>query len=500
MLRHVQRHEEGIDTSSEPAAGDTSPTTAADEISSSTAPDDTSSKSDAREIVRHIENISDTHKDDLASQEGAGMAEEAKLNVSLLPHARPSVNLKVVHAFAERMASRDRARALTGALRAWHFLAIRLRETRDQVDLRYSRRERVRKLALEQTVLAALRKNAADKEHAREAANNMFDARRVAAAKAAIAALAANLERGRALDRSADVLRDKICTARARRAKSAAISSLRQASDDARVVHRRAEELRVQGRERLSLDVFAAWATAAGLAGHLRRRLGRADVALLENVISAWSLFSQHSAGKRLQKQARAKHKNVNRALARVWDAEVLDATFTAWANVTAAGKFRRLRLSSQALRGWREAARASAAGNTVTLLSKEKREYLLAAAVREADARFERAARKHLDICFESWARGAGLAFRLRERLGKAEEGVLMRTAFCGWAMLARHSIRKREARFAAKAARKREESTLRRVLCAWADLTAAYKFYRIRLRHRTFATWRAAVGMVAS
>lgn len=413
--------------------------------------------------------------------------------------ARPRlVDISLVHEFALQVATRQREITLllaSRALREWSSLSRRLRKTRAKVNHRFEDRERVRQVACQRSFLVSLKNYASEKERTRERATALVEQRRVDAARAVMTALATNLERGRSLHRAAEVLKEKNDAAEARRKQLGVLGALTRACEEAKVVHRKAEEMRADGRTRVSLEAFGAWARAAGLAGRLRKRLGRADRALLENVISAWALFSKHSAEKRLRKEERTAQRS-RRALARAWDTEILDEAFFNWANLTAASKFHRLRLSARALRGWAAAARALASGAVVLplRLSREKREVVLTAARKEADARFERATGRRLADVFEAWARGAGLASRLRRRLGESEVA-LMRNAFGGWKVFARHSTSKREARFEAKARKKREADTLRGVLWAWADVAAADKFFRVRLGHQVFTAWRNAI-----
>lgn len=409
--------------------------------------------------------------------------------------ARPGINMTLVHEFASRTAAKQRETTLqlsTRALREWSSLAARLRETRAKVQCQFDRRERVREVARKREFLVRLKKHAKAKQLARKGAATMLDERRVQAAKAVMAALAQNLERGRSLDRSSALLRSKVDAARARRQKSRVMAALTRACEDARVVRLKADEMRADGLTRLSLEAFGAWAWAAGLAGRLRKRLGRADRALLENVISAWSLFSKHSVEKRLRKEERTAQRS-RRVLCRAWDTEILDEAFCDWAAITAAEKFHRIRLSARVLRAWADVARISKAESAVLQLSAEKRKDLLAKSRKEADKRFERATRRRLAEFFEGWARGAGLASRLRRRLGESEMA-LVGNAFSGWTMFARHAIRKREGRLAAKAKKRTDACTLQAALEAWVDVTAADKFWRMRLSHRTFTAWKAA------
>lgn len=405
--------------------------------------------------------------------------------------------MSLVHEFALQVATRQREKTLFLASRAfleWSTLTERLRKIRAKVNHRFEKRERVREVAYQRHFLVCLKNHASAKERAREGATTMMEKRRMDAARAVVTALAANLERGRSLDRSALVLKKKLDATEVRRKEIRVLTALTRACEEARIVHRKAEEMRAEGLASVSLEAFGAWARAAGLAGRLRKRLGRADRALLDNVISAWALFSKHSSEKRLRKQERTAQRS-RRALVRTWNTETLDEAFFNWANLTAAAKFHRLRISARVLRGWAAAARALASGAGGLLqLPREKREAVLAAARREADARFERATHHRLADVFEGWARGAGLACRLRRRLGESEMA-LVRNAFGGWKIFARHSMTKREARFATKARKKRDADTLRGVLWAWADVAAADKFFRVRLGHQVFAAWRYVV-----
>lgn len=449
------------------------------------------------------------HKLDANGQEsGQGCpesAQEMEEKESVVPHhvvpaeehARPSVNMTLVREFASRTGAKQREATLllaSHALLEWSSLTVRLRETRFKVNSRFEERERVREVAWQREFLVRLKKHAKAKELARKAATTMLDERRVRAAKAVMVALAQNLDRGQSLDRSSEILKNKVDAARARRDKSRTMAALTRACEDAKVVNQKANEMRADGLTRLSLEAFGAWARAAGLAGRLRNRLGRADRALLENVISAWALFSKHSAVKRLRKEERTAQRS-RRVLCRAWDTEILDEAFYNWAAITAAEKFHRVRLSVRVLRGWAAVARTSIAVGAMLQVSNERERELFDDSRREADARLERATRRRLADFFENWARGAGLASRLRRRLGESEMA-LVRNAFSGWTMFARHSIRKREGRLAAKAKKRREASTLQAALEAWIHVTAADKFFRMRLSHRTFTAWKAVVA----
>jgi len=407
---------------------------------------------------------------------------------------RRSVDMGLVHDFALRMKSRQQEQTLflaSCALREWSAATTRLRETRAKVNLRFQRKEEIRKIACKRVFLVRLKKHCAAKKLAQNAARAMQDERRSESARAVMIALAKNLERGRHLDRSSEILKEKVDAARTRREKSRAMAALIQACDNARVLKRKAEEMHHDSLNRLMLEAFSGWAGAAGLSGRLRRRLGRADKALLENVMSAWGLFSRHSVEKRLKKEERAAQK-LRLALARAWDTEVLDEAFYNWAAVTAATKFHRIRLSARAFREWAAVAKASAASASALFqLSKEQKRVRLAEARSKADLGFKRATRRRLAGIFEGWARGAGLASRLRRRLGESETA-LAQNAFSGWSMFARHSVRRREARLAAKATKRRNADILRAALGAWVDVTAADKFFRMRLSHHVFTAWR--------
>lgn len=412
--------------------------------------------------------------------------------------ARRSVDMALVHDFAQRTNSRQQERTLRLAscvLHEWSAATISLREIRAKVNVRFERKEEIRKMACQRAFIVCLKKHCAAKKLARKAAIAMLEERRLESARAVMVALAKNLERGRYLDRSAAILKEGVDVSRTRRDKSRAMAALIQACDDARGLRQKAEEMHRDSLTGLMLKAFSGWAGAAGLSGKLRRRLGRADKALLENVMSAWALFSQHSVEKRLKKEERAAQK-LRLALARAWDTEVLDEAFYNWAAVTAAAKFHRVRLSARAFRGWAAVARASAATASVLFqVSKEKKRVILAAARAKADLRFERATRRRLADFFEGWARGAGLASRLRRRLGESETA-LVQNAFSGWSMFARHSVRRREARLAEKATQRRNADTLRAALGAWVDVTAADKFFRMRLSHQVFTAWRTVVN----
>ncbi|CAM9981320.1 unnamed protein product [Scytosiphon promiscuus] len=415
------------------------------------------------------------------------------------PEVSRSADMSLVKEFALRVATAQAKRTALLASRVlleWSSLAARLAEARAKVNLRYETREKVRIVARQRQCLVQMKKHAADKQRAREAASSMLIERRLKASRVVIAALATNLARGRALDRSARVLKDRVDAARTRREKARAMAALVEACEVAKCLRQKAEVLRAAGLTRMSLDAFCAWASAAGLAGRLRRRLGRADRALLENVLAAWALFSKHSVDKRRRKEERAAERTM-RARVRAWDTEVIDDAFLGWANLTAATKFNRVRLSARALRGWAAVTRARASENDVPLqLSETKIRTLLDAAGREAEAMFERSTHKLLADFFESWAREAGLACRLRRRLGKAD-AALIGNAFRGWTMFARHAMRKRDARRQAREVQRNNAGILREVLWAWADVTAAEKFRRVRAAHRAFSAWRSSVGV---
>lgn len=429
-----------------------------------------------------------------------GEGEPAKQeNVS---HSQPqdasrSVDMLLVKEFAVRIAAKQKkhtALLASHALREWSSLTARLGEARAKVNLRYENRERVRDVARQREFLVRLKAHTEDKQRAREAASRILDHRRMEASRAVIAALATNLARGQSLDRSAAILKDRVDAARARREKARAMDALVRACEIAKGLRQKADDLRANGLTRLSLDAFCAWAGAAGLAGRLRRRLGRADRALLENVLAAWALFSKHSVDKRSRKEERTAKRTL-RARVRAWDTEVLDEAFLGWANLTAASKFHRIRLSAWAFRGWALGARIS--DNDVTLLpSKGKKRALLESARRKADDMLERSTRRLIAAFFESWAREAGLDSRLRRRLGNAD-AALVRNVFSGWIMFARHAIRKREARREAREVQRNNAAVLRESLWAWADVTAADKFWRIRAGHRAFTAWRSSVGI---
>ncbi|CAM9845896.1 unnamed protein product [Ectocarpus fasciculatus] len=425
----------------------------------------------------------------------AGEATQLDVSSSLLPSvALPkSVDMLLVREFALRVAAKQQGDTLNLALRClrnWAFLAKRLYATRTKVNLRFERREEVRRIASQREFFVRLNQHSTAKKRARQAANIMLGERWGAVERTIIAALAANVQRARSLDRSAGILRDKLGVSRDRRRKSRVLAALIQACEDARVRQRKAEDFRAGGLTRLCVEAFGAWASAAGLAGRLRKRLGLAERALLKNLLSAWALFSKHSIEKRLKKEKRTMQRTWC-ARKQAWDTEVLDEAFINWANLTAATKFRRIRLSARALRGWAAVARAEISKAT---LSREKKGVLLAVARAEADARFKRATCKRLADFFEGWAREAGLASRLRLRLGKADMA-LVYNAFSAWTMFARHAARKREARQAARATQKRNSAVLRAALWAWADVTAADKVFRMRLGHRVLTAWRTVL-----
>ncbi|CAM9300058.1 unnamed protein product [Ectocarpus sp. 6 AP-2014] len=432
-----------------------------------------------------------------ATSNGGAVREATQLDAcSPLPPsvAQPkSVDMLLVREFALRVAAKQQEDTLYLALRClrnWAFLAKRLRETRTKINLRFEGREEVRKIASQRDFFVRLKQHSAAKKRARQAANRMLGERCGTVERTIIAALAANVQRARSLDRSAGILKDKLGILRDRRRKSRVLAALSQACEDARVRQRKAEGFRADGLTRLCVEAFGAWASAAGLAGRLRKRLGLADRALLKNLLSAWVLFSKHSIEKRLKKEERT----MQRAWCsrkQAWDTEVLDEAFVNWANLTAATKFRRIRLSARALRGWAAVARAEITNAT---LSREKKGVLLASARTEADARFKRASWKRLADFFEGWAREAGLASRLRLRLGKADLALVC-NAFSAWTMFARHAARKREARQAARVTQKRNSAVLKAALWAWADVTAAEKFFRMRLGLRVLTAWRTGL-----
>ena len=476
VLRQAQRHED------EQRQGTTDFQGEVDRLDADDSPD--KCDTDGQDLCEaHPENQTVTAEEDAASH--------------LKQEERRTVNMALVHEFAVRTESKQQERTLrlaSCALREWSSATRKLRETRAKVYSRFGRRDEVRKIARQREFLVRLKKHCAAKKLARKAASAMLDGRRLDTARAVMIALATNLERGRHLDRSSEVLKEKLDASRTRREKSRAMKALIQARDDARDLKQKAEELHRDAVTRLMLEAFCGWAAAAGLSGRLRKRLGRADKALLENVISAWALFSKHSVEKRRRKEERAAQK-IRLALDRAWDTEVLDEAFYSWAAITAAIKFHRIRLSARAFRGWAAVATASTtAAGTLSQLSSEKQRVLLAEARAKAEAKFERATRRRLADVFESWARGAGLASRLRRRLGRSE-AALVQNAFSGWNMFARHSVRRREARLAAKATHRKNKDTLRAALGAWVSVTAADKFFRMRLSHQVFTAWRAVV-----
>ncbi|CAM9240597.1 unnamed protein product [Hapterophycus canaliculatus] len=384
--------------------------------------------------------------------------------------ASRSVDMLLVKEFAVRIATRQANRTALLAshvLLEWSSLTARLGQARSNVNHRYDRRVQVRMVARQREFLVRLKHHAAEKQRARDAASRMLGKRRMDASRAIIAALATNLERGRSLDRSAKAFKDRVDAARMRREKIRAMAALVQASDIAEGLRQKAEGLRANGLTRLSLDAFCAWAGAAGLAGRLRRRLNRAERALLENVLAAWALFSKHSIDKRSRKQERAA-KQTMRVHVRAWDTELLDGAFLGWADLTAAAKFHRIRLSARALRGWAAVVGARTSDkNAMLQASEEKRSSRLHSARGKADAMYERSRGKLLIAFFESWAREAGLASRLRRRLGQAE-AALIRNAFSGWTMFARHAMRKREAREQAREVERNNAGVLRESLWA--------------------------------
>lgn len=436
-------------------------------------------------------------EDDIATSQGEA-AHQGAVPPSRLEAPRP-VDMLLVKEFAVRMATKQAKHTALLASRVlleWSSLATRLGEARAKINVRFEKREKVRAVARQREFLVSLKNHAADKQRAREAASSMLDERRREASRAVIAALATNLARGRSLDQSAGVLKNKVDAARTRREKVRAMAALVQACEVAKDLHQKAEDLRANGLTRLSLDAFCAWASAAGLAGRLRRRLGRADRALLTNVLAAWALFSRYSLDKRAKKEERTANRTML-ARVRAWDTEVLDEAFFGWANLTAAEKFHRIRLSARAFQGWAAVVVATASDNAAILqLSKAKKRAALDSARKKADLMFERSCRKLLANFFESWAREAGLASRLRKRLGKADSA-LVGNAFSGWTMFARHAARKREARREARELQRKNVGVLRESLWAWADVTAAEKFQRVRTSHRAFAAWRSFVGM---
>lgn len=321
------------------------------------------------------DNRSDIVGNDESSLEALKVPEAAEatggeIQQPSLLQERPRVNEGLLHAFTQRTAARRRETMLCLALRDWSALVAQLRNARAKVNICFESKQRACNIVAQREALMAFRRFAASKKRAREAAEEILVGRRAAMARGALLALAMNLEKSRALKEAARALKSRVSAAEALRAKSRVMAALSQACGDAKVVQRRAEDLREVGLDRLLIKAFQAWAMAAGLSGRLRNRLTRADQALLENVMSAWALFTQYSINKR----ARREERTVRRAN-RAWDAEVLEIAFFDWANATAAGKFRRLRLSSRVLHGWREATKAStAAGNEEIQLPRERR------------------------------------------------------------------------------------------------------------------------------
>lgn len=418
---------------------------------------------------------------------------EMSPRLPLIPE-RPRPDPIRLREFARRTASQHRTAAITSILREWALLTVRMRCTRNMVDARFERRQKVRDLAAKRRFLVGMKSLVSEKVRARAAAKETVRQRREAAARAVLSALASNLERGRETELAAETLRRKVEVASARRAQTDVIHVLSRACSNAKKVRQKADDMRAEGVLRASYETFGAWATAAGLAGRLRKRFGRADKALLTNVIIAWGLFSRHSVDKRLRKQDRAEEKK-KRSRLRAWDTEIIDVAFADWANFAAAGKFRRMRLATRTLRGWRKAARAFATGTAANFkMSREKRQMVLACARKEAETRFSLARRQKLAEYFKSWAVEAGLACCLCRRMGQVEVA-LIHSAFRAWDMFARHAVRRREARANTRAAARRNTETLRTTIIAWADVTAASKFWRLRLRHKVFVAWRAAL-----
>lgn len=263
----------------------------------------------------------------------------------------------LLHQFAGRAETRRRSATLSHTFGRWSSLTAQMREVRGKINFRFDQRQRVRALAMQRRVFAALGRHSARNRLTREAARQMLNGRRAVTARQVLEAFASNLERGRALGFSADALRVRVSVSADRRALSNAITALKRKRNRSRDLTRRAEKMRIDVlTRRPSIGAFRAWATAAGLVGRLRNRLGRAERALLENVLAAWTLFVRHSAAKRARRQKRTDQR-AKRARVRAWDAEVLDVAFFDWANATAATKFRRLRLLAHAFHGWRAAA-----------------------------------------------------------------------------------------------------------------------------------------------
>lgn len=453
------------------------------------------SDGDGDESAKDSENnSSDAGSDNRATQDDFDAAEIPREEPRPSPpKERPSVNMEFVREFSGRTAANRRKKSLTLALWGWSSIAMRLHETRTKVNLRFYERQKVRGLGRQRIFLVALKKNVSDRKRAREVARNMLENKRTGAAEAVLIALKKNLERSRFIDKSANTLKLKIDASWALRTKSRVVTALFRACDDAIFLYRRVEEMRAEGLTRLIIEAFGGWAAATGFAGRLRGRLDHTEKALLENIFSAWALFSKHSVENRMRRKEPVKLKATRKRI-RAWDVEVLDISFIDWVNFTAASKFRRLRLLARTLHGWRMAARTSAAGGAEFKRSREKQAVLIAAAKREADKRFNHARRKRLAGFFENWAREVGLASRLRQRLGKVNFA-LVHNAFWKWKIFAKYSMRKREEMSDARASQRKENATLQGILWAWAKVAAASKFYRRCLCYQTFFAWRAAV-----
>lgn len=457
-----------------------------------------------------------------ARVDDTGLPEAATISLGPSKALRSGPTPIRLQALYERVAARQRTATLAAIVNEWSCLARKLGETRRGIDVRFEKRQKVRNLVVLRKVLVALKRNISDQQKSRRDEEAAEKDRRIESVKRVLDGLQMNLQRGQAIERASETLRQRIHTASARRAKLKALRALRQAWRCAEESRRCADDLHAEARTRFCAQVFGAWAWAAGLAERLRKRLGRADKALLANVVSAWALFSKHCADRRRAKWERTEARRNSRQK-RVWDTEIMDVAFVDWANATAAGKFRRLRLSARVLRAWRAVtlfqrtcAHSSSGrgggdvrtgdGTTeggivggVVRLSRAKREKRLQVARTEADTRFSKATQGKLAERFESWARGAGLENRLQRRLTKAENE-LVRNMFCAWVTFERHCARQRESRVTARAAARRDGEVLRAALWAWASATAAEKFFRLRCRRKVFVAWRDSMAVRVS
>lgn len=262
--------------------------------------------------------------------------------------------------FVERSAARRRGSLLRSAVSEWRRVTSRFREIRRQVGVRFERAS-ASHLHVARRFLLALKARRAQTLHSRRVSETLFETRRHGTLRTTFSALSANLHRAHTRELAAEAFRVTLDVRSVRRRRREAFSALRRACLVARDIRVRADQMRDEGVNRLTVRAFGAWATAAGLAGRLRKRLGRADRALLAKAMSAWTLLRRHAAERRLRREKRTEDRG-KRLREKIDNLRLLCDVFAGWVNLTAASKFRRLCLLTRALQGWGGVARASAA------------------------------------------------------------------------------------------------------------------------------------------